>query len=50
MSVRAHLFDQLSREQLCQLRQISESLLSHLSSIDGVDKCVTAAAVPPAEL
>jgi len=50
VSVRTHLFDQLSREQLCQLRQISESLLSHLSSIDGVDKCVTAAAVPPAEL
>jgi DNA-binding MarR family transcriptional regulator len=52
VSVRAHLFDQLSREQLCQLRQISERLLSHLSSVEGVDRdCVTAAAaVPPAEL
>jgi len=50
VSVRAHLFDQLSREQLCQLRQISESLVSHLSSVEGVDECVTAAAVPPAEL
>jgi DNA-binding MarR family transcriptional regulator len=51
VSVRAHLFDQLSREQLGQLRQISERLLSHLSSVEGVDtECVTAAAVPPAEL
>jgi DNA-binding MarR family transcriptional regulator len=54
LSVRAHLFDQLSRDQLHQLRQISEVLLSHLSSLEGVDEeCVTAAtaaAVPRAEL
>jgi DNA-binding MarR family transcriptional regulator len=51
VSVRAHLFDQLSNEQLCQLRQISECLLSHLSSVEGVnEECVTAVAVPPAEL
>jgi DNA-binding MarR family transcriptional regulator len=54
VSVRAHLFDQLSREQLHQLREISETLVSHLSSLDGVDKeCVTAATavvVPPAEV
>ncbi len=50
-SVRAHLFDQLSRDQLDHLREISEVLLSHLSSLDGVDEeCVTAASVPPAKL
>jgi DNA-binding MarR family transcriptional regulator len=51
VSVREHLFDQLSGEQLCQLRQISERLVSHLASDEGFDKeCVTAVAVPPAEL
>ena len=51
VSVRAHLFDQLSREELSQLRQISERLVNHLSSVDGVnEECVAAAAVPPAEL
>jgi DNA-binding MarR family transcriptional regulator len=52
VSVRAHLFDQLSQAQQRQLRQISESLLAHLSSVEGVDEeCVTAAAaIPPAEL
>jgi DNA-binding MarR family transcriptional regulator len=54
VSVRTHLFDQLSPDQLHQLRQISEVLVSHLSSLEGVDEeCVTAAtaaAVPPADL
>jgi len=38
-SVRAHLFDQLSRTQLSQLRQISEHLLAHLATVDETDAC-----------
>jgi hypothetical protein len=34
-SVRAHLFDQLDRDQLNQLRAIGERLLEHLVSIKG---------------
>ncbi len=40
-SVRAHLFDPLTPEQLEQLRDISRTLLEHLSAI-GV-ACATAA-------
>lgn len=36
-SVRTHLFDQLTPAQLDQLRDISEAILAHLSSI-GVDE------------
>jgi DNA-binding MarR family transcriptional regulator len=32
-SVRTHLFDQLSRDQLSQLRRISEDLLRHMAAI-----------------
>lgn len=38
-SVRAHLFDQLDRRQLGQLRAISERLLQHLISIQDRPLC-----------
>ena len=49
-SVREHLFDQLSRAQQRQLRQICETLVDHLATVDGVDQeCANkAVAVPPA--
>jgi DNA-binding MarR family transcriptional regulator len=39
-SVRTHLFDQLDRDQLTQLRSISERLLEHLVSINGASAVI----------
>lgn len=49
-SVRAHLFDQLSQTQLGQLRQISERLLAHLSSIAGLQAAPCAGDGDPVSL
>jgi DNA-binding MarR family transcriptional regulator len=38
-SVRAHLFDQLSRNQLGQLRQICDRLLAHLDTVEETIAC-----------
>lgn len=37
-SVRTHLFDQLTLAQLAELREISERLLDHLSSLGGASE------------
>lgn len=47
-TVRSMLFDQLSGEQQVQLREISESLLRHLTSTGSVSPVPPAPSAPPA--
>lgn len=46
--VRSHLFDQLSKEQLCQLHRISDELLAHLASLGHICPGVLGILEPPA--
>jgi DNA-binding MarR family transcriptional regulator len=46
-SVRQHLFDQLTPAQLEHLGEISDSLLGHLTAMDGVNPACAQAALSP---